>query len=313
MLTPREKLLSFILILIVGVGFLLWSIPLLFAQEGSNRITLATTTSTDNSGLLEFLHPIMTKDTGGLEVGVVAVGTGAAIQQARRGLADVVIVHNRELEDQFVKDGFGIHRVDLMYNDFILVGPESDPAGIKGLTNSSEIFRRIYGERGNSSFMSRGDGSGTHLKELELWKAADISIRSENSSWASENLWYLESGAGMGETLTLASVSQSYTITDRGTWLFVHETLSSMVLLASGPLEWHNPYGVILVNPAKFQSGTIKLDAAKKYVQWLISEKGQSLIDSYLIGGEQAFFADFANHLNEMSSTEKEFWGINGT
>ncbi|MFW9778560.1 MAG: substrate-binding domain-containing protein [Candidatus Heimdallarchaeota archaeon] len=309
---PREKLLAIFLILIVGVGFLLWSIPLLLPQEGSNRITLATTTSTDNSGLLEFLHPIMTNDTGGLEVDVVAVGTGAAIEQARRGLADVVIVHNRELEDQFVKDGFGFHRVDLMYNDFILVGPESDPAGVKGITNSSEIFRRIYGERANSSFMSRGDGSGTHLKELELWEAAGVSIGSENSSWVGENPWYLESGSGMGETLTLASVSQSYTLTDRGTWLFVMERLSSLVLLASGPLEWHNPYGAMLVNPTKFPSGTIKLDAAKKYIQWLISDKGQNLIDTYLIGGEQAFFADFANHLSEMSGSEKEFWGING-
>lgn len=309
----RERSIALFVLLLVGSAFVIATIPILFSQDASDRITLVTTTSTDNSGLLNYIHPEMTKDTGGITVDVVAVGTGAALEQARRGLADVVIVHNRELEDRFISEGFGIHRIDLMYNDFILVGPRTDPAGIRGMMNSSEIFRRIYAARGNLKFFSRGDNSGTHLKELELWDAANISIISATSSWASKNPWYSESGAGMGETLTFTSISQAYTLTDRGTWLFMRETLSNLVILASGPLEWHNPYGVILVNPAMFQPSYIKFEAAKKFVQWLISEKGQHLINNYTISGEIAFNADFPNHVGELSTSEREFWGINET
>jgi tungstate transport system substrate-binding protein len=310
-MTIPRKLIAIFSILLLGTGILIWTFPLLFPLNDSNRITLATTTSTENSGLLDYLHPEMTIDTGGIIIDVVAVGTGAALEQARRGLADVVIVHNRELEDQLVLDGVGVHRVDLMYNDFILVGPPTDPAGVRGLVNSSEIFRRIFMERDNLSFLSRGDRSGTHLKELELWNAADIEINSENSSWVSENPWYLESGTGMGETLTFASLSKAYAFTDRGTWLFIRESISNLVILTSGAPQWNNPYGAILVNPASFQPGIINFDAAKKYVQWLISGKGQTMINSYTIGGEMAFIADFAHHINEMSQVEREFWEIN--
>lgn len=277
----------------------------------SSTITLATTTSTDNSGLLDYLHPEMTKDTG-VTVDVVAVGTGAAIEHAKNGLADVIIVHARVLEDQFVAEGFGFHRIDLMYNDFIIVGPSEDPANIKGLTNSTEIFTRLYNTRESIKFASRGDNSGTHVKELELWTLANISIQSDSVEWSQSNPWYLETGSGMGNTLSTASVAQAYILTDRGTWLFNEESLD-LEVLAQGSELWHNSYGAILVNPDKFKSGMIKIEMAKKYVQWLISTKGQSMIDNYTIKGEKAFFADFINHIEELSAKELEFWEIENT
>lgn len=276
-------------------------------------IVLATTTSTDNSGLLNYLHNEMKKDLD-VKIDVVAVGTGAALEYARQGLADVVMVHARTLEDQFIKEGYGFHRVDLMYNDFVIVGPATDPAQIKGLRNSTEVFKKLFQERFNNnvSFYSRGDNSGTHVKELHLWNISSVIIDSDNQTWAQSNPWYSETGAGMGSTLTTASTSGSYTLTDRATFLFMEDKLNLEILYeASAPDDQlQNPYGIILVNPAKFSTGKIKVDLAKQYVQWLISSKGQEAINSYKIKNRQVFFADFMAHYDEMANNEKEFWGL---
>ncbi|OLS26368.1 MAG: hypothetical protein HeimC3_09180 [Candidatus Heimdallarchaeota archaeon LC_3] len=298
-----------IIVLISIILFLALLGPYFFSNsESINRIRLATTTSTDNSGLLEFLHKEVTKDLN-IKIDVIAVGTGAALQQARSGLADIVIVHARSLENQFISEGYGFHRIDLMFNDFVIVGPSNDPANIWGLNNNTEIFKRIYESNNSIKFISRGDASGTHIKELELWRLAGLFIDENDIDWALDNQWYLETGSGMGETLTVASELNAYTLTDRGTWSFMKEGLS-LNLLANGSELWHNPYGAILVNPDKFNSVNIKLNLAKNYVKWLISTKGQNLINSYFISGKQVFFADFLNHLDKMPENEIDFWEI---
>jgi tungstate transport system substrate-binding protein len=195
-----------------------------------------------------------------------------------------------------------------MYNDFIIVGPTNDPSGIRGLTNSSEIFNRIDKTKSAIKFVSRGDNSGTHIKELELWSNASFSINSDDVDWVYNNRWYKETGSGMGLTLTIASQLQAYTLTDRGTWLFMKENLS-LELLAEGSSLWHNLYGAILVNPENFESN-INFELAKKYVQWLISPFGQDMINNYKISEEQAFFANFIYHIDELTEEEKDFWGI---
>ncbi|MHA2363755.1 MAG: substrate-binding domain-containing protein [Candidatus Hodarchaeales archaeon] len=300
------------LFVVISLIIISVSISLFFIlnDETNPSITLATTTSTDNSGLLDYVHPLMTKDTG-VNVNIVPLGTGAALEYGRKGLVDVVIVHARSLEDEFINEGYGIHRVDLMYNDFIIIGPSDDPAQIKGLSDNTDIFQALHLARNNIKFISRGDNSGTHVKELNLWKSAGITINSDDFQWANDNSWYMETGSGMGSTLTITSeLKNAYTLSDRGTWLFQKVNLDNLENLAEGPESWHNPYGAILVNPAKFNSGLIKLDLAKKYVKWLISTTGQSMIDDYVIEGEKAFFADFKSHLNEMTLNEIEFWGI---
>lgn len=291
--------------LIGASGFVL----VLNSGDSQQTITLATTTSTDNSGLLDYLHPYLREELG-LEVDVVAVGTGAAIEMGRQGLADAVIVHARSLEDEFVAEGYGVHRVDVMYNDFVVVGPKNDPAGIKEKVNSTEVFQTLFAHRQDITWVSRGDNSGTHVKELFLWDRGEVTIEGDNITWASQNRWYLETGSGMSDTLTVASEEQAYTLTDRGTWLFTKDN-HDLTILAQGHPEFFNPYGAILVNPNKFGNGQIKFDLAKKYVQWLVSDKTQGLINNYTINGEQTFFADFRNHVSEMSAEELAFWGIN--
>ena len=179
-----------------------------------NTITLYTTTSTRDSGLLDYLKPMWEKDTG-INVSVVAVGTGAALEAARNGLADLVMVHARSLEDEFISEGYGMHRVSLMHNDFILVGPSSDPAGIMGMTNATQVFQKLYQERNQVTFASRGDLSGTNVKELALWDKSGITIEPDNITWANVNPWYLDLGSGMAATLSSASINASYTLSDR--------------------------------------------------------------------------------------------------
>ena len=280
----------------------------------AKTITMYTTTSTDNSGLLQYLRPMWEKDTG-ITVDWVPVGTGAAIQAAEQGEADVVMVHARTLEDQFVAAGYGYHRVSLMHNDFVLVGPSSDPAGVNNMTNATLVFQKLYDDRANIKFISRGDNSGTNVKELELWNASNIFVNGSNSAWASANPWYESTGSGMSKTLTVASTEQAYTLTDRATFLQVMSTNSSsleLTILAQDPTSavWANPYGVILVNPAMFPNINIKVDLAKQFVEWLISDKGQSAINSYTINGKQVFFADFQNLKSELNSTELSYWGL---
>jgi tungstate transport system substrate-binding protein len=306
----KEVLVAGITVFTMMILLLLSSfLPNILPNSHSTNITLATTTSTDNSGLLEYLHPYLTTDTG-IMVDVVAVGTGAALEQARQGLADVVMVHARSLEDQFLEEDFGVHRVDLMFNDFIIVGPMEDPVNINGMTNNTEIFQKMYKSRDSIMFLSRGDDSGTHVKELHLWEEAGIIINRDDPNWFQQNSWYLETGSGMSDTLTIAFETSAYTLTDRGTWLFTKNNYPDLILLAEGDPEWRNPYGTILVNPEKFDPGTIQFETAKKYVQWLISSIGQSLIDSYKINGEQLFFANFENHLSEMSPDDLDFWEL---
>jgi tungstate transport system substrate-binding protein len=278
-------------------------------SQQTENIILATTTSTENSGLLDYLHLELAKKLK-ISVGVVSVGTGAALEIARKGLADVVLVHAKSLEDEFIAEGYGFHRVTIMSNEFVVVGPSSDPGQIKGLQNSSDIFKRLYSNRNDLQFVSRGDNSGTHEKEKQLWSLSNITINISDMNWHESNEWYAEVGAGMSSTLVEASELQAYTLTDLGTWLFLKDNLDLEVIV-EGLEIWKNFYSVILVNPVKFDNRSINYQTSKKYVQWLISSEGQSLIDSYTVNGEQLFYSEFIKSLEELPSEEQEFWEIN--
>lgn len=250
------------------------------ASAEQRFITVASTTSTDNSGLFDHLLPLFTADTG-IEVRVVAVGTGRAIQLARNGDADVLLVHHRPSEDQFVAGGFGVKRYSLMHNDFVIVGPGSDPAAVRGVGDAADALRRI--SAGEHVFASRGDDSGTHKKELGLWSAAGVDPVAASGSW------YRETGSGMGATLNTASGMNAYALTDRATWIKFGNK-GELELLLEGDERLFNPYGVILVNPDRFPH--VKADEGRRLIDWLLSEKGQHLIADYRIDGQPAFFPD---------------------
>ncbi len=241
-------------------------------------ITVASTTSTQNSGLFDFILPRFTQASG-IAVRVVAVGTGQAIRLARNGDADVLLVHHRKSEEKVVADGFGVKRHPLMYNDFVVVGPMSDPAGIGGGKDIGRVMAAIAAAK--APFVSRGDDSGTHKKELELWR------RAGTDPVAASGTWYREAGAGMGATLNTAAAMDAYALTDRGTWL-KFKNRGGLGLLAEGMKELFNPYGVVLVNPAKHPHVKAKLGQA--FIDWLLSATGQAAIDAYRIEGRQAFF-----------------------
>jgi tungstate transport system substrate-binding protein len=248
------------------------------ATTSDRFIIVSSTTSTENSGLFDHLLPRFTGDTG-IEVRVVAVGTGQAIKNAYNGDADVLFVHHRPSEEQFVSEGAGVRRYDVMFNDFVIVGPRSDPAGIAGGENASEALSVIA--RQGRSFVSRGDDSGTHKKELELWDRAGIDPGSASGEW------YRETGSGMGATLNTASAMDAYALTDRGTWLsFANK--GDLKILVSGDPHLFNQYGVILVNPARHPH--VRARDGQTFVEWLISDPGQSAIGEFKINGEQAFF-----------------------
>jgi tungstate transport system substrate-binding protein len=242
-------------------------------------IVLASTTSTESSGLFRHLLPAFTAATG-IEVRVVAVGTGQAIRLARNGDADVLLVHHPESERQFVADGHGVERVPVMHNDFVLVGPAQDPAGIRGSRDAAAALARIAASR--HPFASRGDHSGTHMVELELWDAAGVEPGGS---------WYRETGSGMGATLNVASAMDAYALADRGTWLSFGNR-ARLEILVEGDERLQNPYGVILVNPARHAH--VRAAAGQAFIDWLTSAPGQARIASFLIGGEQAFFPDAA-------------------
>jgi tungstate transport system substrate-binding protein len=252
-------------------------------QEGSvpvpenPRVKLATTTSTDNSGLLGYLLPEFTKDTG-YTVDVIAVGTGAALALGEKGDVDVVLVHARAKEDEFVAAGFGTDRRDVMYNDFVVLGPGSDPAGIAGAKSSAEAFRLIA--ESGADFVSRGDNSGTHFKELEIWQAAGISP---------EGSWYKEAGQGMGAVITMTDDLQGYTLADRGTFIAMKENIDLKVDF-EGEASLFNPYGIIAVNPDLHPH--VNYDGAMALIDWIVSEKGQRLIGQFTKGGDQLFYPD---------------------
>ena len=249
------------------------------AQDASDKsIVVASTTSTQDSGLFVHILPLFKKKTG-ITVKVVAVGTGRALDTARRGDADVVFVHAKSAEEKFLSEGHGVKRYPIMYNDFVLIGPKSDPAGIRGMKDITAALKEIMTK--SASFVSRGDGSGTHIAELNLWKAAGVDIDKEKGPW------YKEIGQGMGATLTNAAASEAYVLSDRGTWLSFRNK-SDLVIEVEGDKRLFNQYAVMLVNPAKHPN--VKTEAGQTFIDWLISPEGQKAIADYKVHGEQLFF-----------------------
>lgn len=248
------------------------------ARAENPFITVQSTTSTENSGLFTYLLPLFTAKTG-IDVRVVAVGTGQAIKNAANGDGDVLLVHSRTDEEKFVADGYGVKRHDLMYNDFVLVGPSADAAGVAGSGDVVAAFKKIA--EAKAAFVSRGDDSGTHKAELKLWKEAGTDAK------AASGTWYREAGQGMGATLNMASSMNAYVLADRATWSSF-KNRGDLKILAEGDKRLHNPYGVILVNPAKFPN--VKAKKGQTFVDWLISPEGQVAIAAFKINGEQQFF-----------------------
>ena len=241
-------------------------------------ITVASTTSTENSGLFGELLPQFQDETG-IEVRVVAVGTGQAIELARNGDADVLFVHHEPSEEQFVADGFGVERHEVMYNDFVIVGPASDPAGIKGSKDVVDAMAKIA--EAEAPFASRGDDSGTHKAELALWQEAGVDVAGASGSW------YRETGSGMGPTLNTAAGMDAYALTDRGTWLSFQNP-QNLEIVVEGDPRLFNQYGIILVNPEKHPH--VKADLGQAFVDWVLSDAGQQAIADFKINGQQAFF-----------------------
>lgn len=243
-----------------------------FAAE---HLRLATTTSTENSGLLAELLPPF-EQANDCKVDVIAVGTGKAIKLGETGDVDVILVHARSKEDAFVAGGFGVDRRDVMYNDFVILGPKADPAGVAGTKDAAAAMKKIAAAK--ATFVSRGDDSGTHTREKKLWKAANTTPAGD---------WYLEAGRGMGEVITMATERQGYTLSDRGTWL-AYKTKSNLKIAVEGDANMFNPYGVIMVNPAKHPH--VKVELAKKFIDFLTSKEARTLITGYKRGGEQLFY-----------------------
>jgi tungstate transport system substrate-binding protein len=263
------------LLQVVLVAVALAASPPLWAQK---FITVSSTTSTENSGLFKHILPIFQKKTG-IDVRVIAQGTGQALDTARRGDADVVFVHAKAAEEKFIAEGHGVKRQPVMYNDFVLVGPKSDPAKVGGGKNITEALKKI--KAGGAPFVSRGDRSGTHMAELRLWKSAGIDIESNKGSW------YRALGQGMGASLNTASSMNGYILTDRATWISF-KNRGDLAILVEGDKRLFNQYGVILTNPARHPN--VKKDLGQQFIGWLVSQEGQKAIADYKIGGEQLFF-----------------------
>lgn len=254
---------SFILA-IIAIMFLLIGC----GQSGEpQQLILATTTSTEDSGLLEYILPVFESENN-MKVDVVAVGTGQALKLGEDGNADVLLVHARSLEDEFMATGHGVRREDVMYNDFVIIGPEDDPAGLQGVTSAVEAFKRI--SNGETSFVSRGDDSGTHTKEKSIWSAAGIEPAGD---------WYISAGQGMGAVLTMADETDAYTLSDRATYLARTLEGIDLVILVDGDPILFNPYGVMAVNPDK--GDHINNEAANQFIDWLISLPTQEKIAKF--------------------------------
>ncbi|MCB1888161.1 MAG: substrate-binding domain-containing protein [Rhodocyclaceae bacterium] len=271
MTVSRRRLLGALL-----VSAAAWFQPL--ASQAADFITVASTTSTQNSGLFDHLLPAFTADTG-IEVRVVAVGTGQALDMGKRGDADALLVHDKIKEAKFVEEGYGVGRRDVMYNDFVLIGPGSDPAGIKGGNDIQLALQKIANSK--PPFISRGDKSGTHSAELRFWKAAGIDLD------AVKGEWYRDTGSGMGACLNTAASLDGYVLSDRGTWLNF-KNRQNLAILVEGDKALFNQYGVLMVNPERHPH--VKKALVQKFIDWLVSDKGQATIGSYKIGGEQLFF-----------------------
>jgi len=246
-------------------------------------IVVASTTSTQDSGLFDYLLPIVKRKTG-ITVKVIAQGTGQALDTARRGDADVVFVHAKSAELKFVAEGESVKRYPVMYNDFVLIGPGSDAAGIKGLTDVGNALRKIRDKR--TAFISRGDRSGTHLAELELWKDAGVDIEKEKGGW------YKSIGQGMGAALNIAATSNAYVLSDRGTWIHF-KAKGELQIMVQGDKRLFNQYGVMLVNSARHPN--VKKELGQRFIDYLVSPEGQKDIANYRIDGQQLFYPD-ANH-----------------
>lgn len=246
------------------------------AQDKS--IVVASTTSTQDSGLFGHLLPLFKAKTG-IEVRVISQGTGQALDTGRRGDADVVFVHAKSQEEKFVADGFGVKRSPVMYNDFVLIGPKSDPAKVNGTKDIAAALVKI--KNAGAVFISRGDKSGTHSAELNLWKVAGVDIAKDKGPW------YRDIGQGMGAALNTASASNAYVLADRGTWLSF-KNRGDLIVAVEGDKRLFNQYGVMLVNPAKHAH--VKKDNAQAFIDWLVSPEGQKAIADYKVGGEQLFF-----------------------
>jgi tungstate transport system substrate-binding protein len=285
--------------LIITVGFLSAGA---FAEE--KILKMSTTTSTQASGLLDVLLPEFQKDTG-IKVKVIAKGTGAAIRDGKDGNVDVIFVHAKKREKKFVKKGFGTKRYAVMHNDFVIIGPPDDPAGTKNMTNAVAAFIRL--EQGKAFFVSRGDDSGTHIKELALWKATGLELVTEATTVFKKGKekqirlvhpeglgkWYLSIGQGMGSTISFANEKWAYTLADRGTYIkykFGNKPGVDLEIMCQGDPRLNNPYGVIPINPKKHPH--VRYTLADKFAQWLVSERGQTLIKNYKLLGHQLFYPD---------------------
>ena len=261
-----------------SVVALAWALGAGSVQAQSPSIVMASTTSTEQSGLFSHLLPAFKQATG-IEIKVVALGTGQALDMGRRGDADVLFVHDQAAEEKFVVDGFGLKRFPVMYNDFVLVGPVHDPAKTRGKDIVSALQKVASTQ---ASFVSRGDKSGTHAAELRYWKLASVDNKGSG---------YKECGCGMGPALNMASSTGAYALTDRGTWLNF-KNRQDLQVLVEGDNRLFNPYGVMVVNPAKHPH--VKADLAQKFVNWVVSPAGQASISAYKVGGEALFFANAA-------------------
>jgi tungstate transport system substrate-binding protein len=290
-----------ILILLTIVTFVFFAG---LAIAGEKIIKMSTTTSTQASGLLDVLLPELEKDTG-IQVKVIAKGTGAAIRDGMDGNVDVIFVHAKAREEKFVREGFGTQRYAVMHNDFVILGPQKDSAGIKGRTNAAEALRKIAGA--NAAFVSRGDDSGTHTKEQALWESTGLPLEEKVQTIVKKGKkkeiafvhppglgqWYLSIGQGMGKALTFADEKQAYIMADRGTYIkykFGRDMPIDLVVLCQGDPALANPYGVIPINPKKHPH--VKYDLSKTVAQWLVSKKGQTVIDNYRLLGKQLFYPD---------------------
>ena len=259
----------------LGLALMLATGP---ARAEEPFIIVQSTTSTQNSGLFDYILPQFT-DATGIEVRVVAVGTGQAIKNAANGDGDVLLVHARPAEEKFIAEGMGVERFDLMYNDFVIVGPAGDPAGIAGMNDATAALRMIA--ESASAFASRGDDSGTHKKERALWQDAGV------DPVAASGQWYQETGSGMGATLNTASGMGAYALTDRATWI-AFENKGDLEIVVEGDDALFNQYGVILVNPEVFEH--VKADEGQAFIDWLLSQDGQAAIAEYQLDGQQLFF-----------------------
>jgi len=265
------------------LAFFASALPVALAQPAhaqERSIVMASTTSTEQSGLFPHLLPAFTKATG-IEVKVIAVGTGQALDMGRRGDADVLFVHDRAAEERFVAEGWGLPRRDVMYNDFVLVGPKGDPAGVRGKDIVAALTKLAASP--SATFLSRGDKSGTHAAELRYWKQAGVDAPKEKMAH------YEECGCGMGPALNIASAKNAYVLADRGTWLNF-KNRADLAILVEGDTRLFNQYGVIVVNPAKHPH--VKRELAQAFSDWVVSRTGQETIASYEINGQQLFFPD---------------------